>query len=349
MTKDEVAHALDTLDELGCIEKYESLISIVQYDEQEFLEDYSYDIPDDRYSILHTLIKADKLDHDQLTRIAIVDRFILKSFVPEKLKPLQKWLQKNALIIKNPDDIQNAPSPHLKPSLINRYPSRYGHSKREHDYNRCRYEVYLNKWEGAQISQLQRVNPQENLNLQQICGVLHLVNSSKRLSPSQKLRLIVADVRLYTHPDFETINCQIRIDIIECLHKNGLEYHYAPKQDFEGPEEKELFRGKLYSYVSYWDWFNHTWENEETRLLETEEAILARRILHYFYKANKLSEKTITTIIELDKKAILSPNWVYLNAADRLFISEFLIEQKIFNTREYDNQSAYDLDYKNET
>jgi len=330
MRKEIVEQALAELEEFRCIEMYESLINIVKENDLIWLEDYEYDIPDDRMDVLHTLIKADKLDLMQLYRIAEVDNFILSNHVPEKLSLLKAWLKRNALVVKDPNAIPAYPDNRPRPMLAHLEPSRGWYTKKEIEFFRRRNEVFLCLWENAKVADLQSFDKHDHRSLAHARSALQRVYWGNHLSEGQAYRILHADLKHSLDPEASQIHAKYMELITEMLECYDLQHHYYHHEDtFEAlyePCQRWIER-----LLNRWDWFTGNFEDEEERYSECRRAIIARRELDLYFACKQLPQKAIDEMIELDNAALLSPNWIYLDSSERLIISKFLMAQGIFD------------------
>lgn len=330
MDKDAIEEALAALKEYSCIDLYESLIKIVITNDLDSLDEHEYDIAGDRMDVLNTLIKADQLSDWQMSRIAKVDRFILNTDVPQELEPLKVWLKRNALAVKNDSSSSGYSLVWQRSSYIPRAPTCGSYSKKDIEYFTRRNEVFLNIWENAQLKDLQTYRERDFRSLATVRSALQRVYWGHHFSEGQLFRLLHADLRFYLDADAHLIAPEYLTLITELLEEYELQHFFVDQRVYtevlDTPTE-----ANIKNYLNRWDWFSETWENEEIGINETRQAISYRWKLHCFYRRDLLSPRSLTELVGLDKAALLSPNWTFLNRFERRFISEFLFEQGAFD------------------
>lgn len=339
MDKEIIEQAVNENEEFSCLDNYESLINIVKTNDLDALADYEYDLADDRMSVLNTLIKADIFGTAQLLRIAKVDRFILNNPVPRPLNYLKSWLKRNALIVKDPDEIPVYPDTSPRPIPMYQNPSRGWYTKKQIEFFKRRNEVYLNLWENAKIQDLQVYKKYNHRSLATFRSALQRVVWGNYLSDGQVFRLIRADLKFYLDPDADKIAPEYLELITELLEQYDLRYYFTEQAPYDRSDDKTC-EDITHRELDRWDWFTGTFEDEDTRHFETRRSIEARGRLHCYYLSGYLSPHEITELIELDKAALLSPHWDILNSFERNFISEFLLENGVFDPLPVQPQEA---------
>jgi hypothetical protein len=198
------------------------------------------------------------------------------------------------------------------------------------DYFRLRTEAYISIWEEATLIELINCNLSDYRSLYSMRNALQRVYWGNHLREDQLYRLIQADLRIYTDPDYSNIDSQYRDIIEELLDQHDLIFLYRENNQehyTDRVEENPNIDYKFYQWQCVLNNLGDNWENEE----KTKDSLISRWQLDLLYKSGRLSSEQTTKLIELDKKVMLSPNSIYMNSFERRFIYSFLMSQGVFD------------------
>lgn len=192
-----------------------------------------------------------------------------------------------------------------------------------------RIEAYLNIWENATLEDMksdQREKQHSPLNVRK---ALFRQAIGGHLTEGQEYRLISQDLKWYLHPEFKTFNRELRTLIEEKLEEKNLLYYWEQREYEEIAPEK--LQGPFERELNCWKYVNLDYDDGDLGKDEAEISLKARWVLHCAYKANKLSKAEITQLIKLDLEALLCENAVYFNIFELKFITDFLLEQGVWD------------------
>jgi len=198
------------------------------------------------------------------------------------------------------------------------------------DYFRLRTEAYISIWEEATLIELINCNLSDYRSLYSMRNALQRVYWGNHLREDQLYRLIQADLRIYTDPDYSNIDRQYRDIIEELLDQHDLIFLYRENNQehyTDRVEENPNIDYKFYQWQCVLNNLGDNWENEE----KTKDSLISRWALDRLYKTGKLDQSQIDKLVELDKKVMLSPNSIYMNRFERRFIYSFLMSQGVFD------------------
>lgn len=210
------------------------------------------------------------------------------------------------------------------------YPVRDRYSKKQIEYFQRRTEAYLSIWENAEIEDLARYDWENKCSAATARSSLQRVFWGNHLSEGQIFRLLSEDLRCYLHPERARIH-KAYIDLIKkVLEYFDLFHFYTENTEYPSPYQPNLSPAQIKNLLNKWDWVTHIWEDENESIDETEEAIEARWFLHLACKHELLNDDQIKELIDLDKAAILCPNYKYFSKFERRYVTQFLLEQGVF-------------------
>ncbi len=198
------------------------------------------------------------------------------------------------------------------------------------DYFRLRTEAYISIWEEATLIELINGDPSDYRSLYSMRNALQRVYWGNHLRDDQLYRLIQADLRIYTDPDYSNIDSQYRDIIEELLDQHDLIFLYRENNQehyTDRVEENPNIEYKFYQWQCVLNNLGDTWENEE----KTKDSLISRWALDRLYKTGKLDQSQIDKLVELDQRVMLSPNSIYMNRFERRFIYSFLMSQGVFD------------------
>jgi len=198
------------------------------------------------------------------------------------------------------------------------------------DYFRLRTEAYISIWEEATLIELINCNLSDYRSLYSMRNALQRVYWGNHLREDQLYRLIQADLRIYTDPDYSNIDSQYRDIIEELLDQHDLIFLYRENNQehyTDRFEENPNIEYKFYQWQCVLNNLGDTWENEE----KTKDSLISRWALDRLYKTGKLDQSQIDKLVELDQRVMLSPNSIYMNRFERRFIYSFLVSQGVFD------------------
>lgn len=198
------------------------------------------------------------------------------------------------------------------------------------DYFRLRTEAYISIWEEATLIELINCDLSDYRSLYSMRNALQRVYWGNHLREDQLYRLIQADLRIYTDPDYSNIDSQYRDIIEELLDQHDLIFLYRENNQehyTDLVEENVDINYNLHSWECVLHNYGDTWENEE----QTKDSLISRWKLDRLYNTGKLDQSQIDKLIELDQRVMLSPNSIYMNRFERRFIYSFLISRGVFD------------------
>lgn len=330
MKIDRIEEAIQAMEVFGSLGTYEHLIDTIKENDMEAIEEFAYGAPHGRMEILHTLIKADYFCYEELISIYKVDRFILNNEVPPMLNHLKAWLKRHALTYRDPEDKALGTRSTLSPAPVY-YGNRHGsYSKKEIEFFQRRNEAYLNLWENATIEDIKKADFSSPRSLINIRSALQRVFWGDHFSRAELIRLVHVDLRFLEDDQADQMALQFKRLIEELLEQHDLKELFIDQEEYE-VKHRAASETRIKEYLNSWDWFSHDWSDYFVFETQCRESFSARINLDEYYKNGILGDQAILELIELDKAALLSPNWAQIRAPMRLIVSKFLVEQGVFD------------------
>ncbi|NLO44486.1 MAG: hypothetical protein GX106_05970 [Candidatus Cloacimonetes bacterium] len=339
-----VDEAKKVLEEQSCIEAYESLVKIVFTRDLSAIDENKYRIPKYRMDILQTLIEAKYLDFQQLQRISKVDNIILNNDISPQYQYLQDWLKTEGLVDKDSTNIYNYTAERIKVKNIKYDPKFDWYSKKSIEFFKRRNEAYLNIWENATIDDLKKYDGDKPRGFAFIRSALQRVFWGNHFIDGELIRLLHADLRLYQDPQADQIASEYTKMFEEVFDQFDIKEHFL-KQSKAHAQDMKPTEAIIKSFLNEWDWFTHDWEDWYLNDDQIDKSVEARMYLDEYYRNDALTPQAISELIELDNNALLSSNWLNISGELRLRISEFMLQQGIFDPQEREIKAMTDDNY----
>lgn len=192
-----------------------------------------------------------------------------------------------------------------------------------------RIEAYLNIWENAKPEELVEYPIENYCSPIKAREALNRQYYGNHLSETQVFRLKMLDVQWLKHPQFNTFHRSLQKLIEDFLIEHELYFtflnrDYSPHCNAVGDADY------IESNMDKWERVSIDWEDFWDTYDETQNSLEGRWYLHCLWKKGILDQDQIKRLVDLDIKALLCANAFYFSISDFNFITDFLLEQGVW-------------------
>ncbi|MDD3102864.1 MAG: hypothetical protein RBR69_09970 [Candidatus Cloacimonadaceae bacterium] len=203
-------------------------------------------------------------------------------------------------------------------------------TKKQIEYFQMRTKVYLDIWENADKADLLKYDWEDRRSPASARAALQRVFWGNHLQDGQIFRLANTDLKWLRDPAYPQIHSGYKKDIKELLEFYELYYMHLEQNKYEAHDFEHTSQAISYD-LDQWDWVTHNWQDEDANEEQLERSLQSRWRLHCIYQNGCLPSEDITTLIALDKAAMLSEVYRLFSPCERKFVHAVLLDQGVFD------------------